>query len=42
TDALYNKFRFFRIWFFLQRHRDYAYKSFMTNFSAHIRINGRV
>ncbi|AXE05245.1 hypothetical protein CHD23_20110 [Salmonella enterica] len=42
TDALYNKFRFFRIWFFLQRHRDYAYKPFMTNFSAHIRINGRV
>ncbi|EBD0794679.1 DUF3289 family protein, partial [Salmonella enterica] len=26
----------------LQRHRDYAYKPFMTNFSAHIRINGRV
>ncbi|EAU0668452.1 DUF3289 family protein [Salmonella enterica] len=42
TDALYNKFRFFRIWFFLQRHRDYAYKPFMTNFSANIRINGRV
>ncbi|EIJ2979253.1 DUF3289 family protein, partial [Salmonella enterica] len=42
TDALYNKFRFFRIWFFLQCHRDYAYKPFMTNFSAHIRINGRV
>ncbi|VEA95872.1 Protein of uncharacterised function (DUF3289) [Salmonella enterica subsp. houtenae] len=42
TDALYNKFRFFRIWFFLQRHRDYAYKPFMTNFSVHIRINGRV
>ncbi|EAO6826229.1 DUF3289 family protein, partial [Salmonella enterica] len=31
-----------RIWFFLQCHRDYAYKPFMTNFSAHIRINGRV
>lgn len=42
TDTLYNKFRFFRIWFFLQRHRDYAYKPFMTNFSANIRINGRV
>ncbi|EAW9329154.1 DUF3289 family protein, partial [Salmonella enterica] len=42
TDALYNKFRFFRICFFLQRHRDYANKPFMTNFSAHIRINGRV
>ncbi|HCL5250701.1 TPA: DUF3289 family protein [Salmonella enterica] len=42
TNALYKNFRFFRIWFFLQRHRDYAYKPFMTNFSAHIRINGGV
>jgi uncharacterized protein (TIGR03034 family) len=42
TNALYKKFRFFRIWFFLQRHRDYAYKPFMTNFSTHIRINGGV
>lgn len=42
TNELYNKFRFFRIWFFLQRHRDYAYKPFMTNFSAQIHINGRV
>lgn len=40
TNALYNKFRFFRIWFFLQRHRDYAYKPFLTNFSANIRIKG--
>lgn len=42
TNTLYKNFRFFRIWFFLQRHRDYAYKPFMTNFSAHIRINGGV
>lgn len=42
TNTLYKNFRFFRILFFLQRHRDYAYKPFMTNFSAHIRINGGV
>ncbi|HCM1915619.1 TPA: DUF3289 family protein [Salmonella enterica subsp. salamae serovar 28:r:e,n,z15] len=42
TNTLYKNFRFFRIWFFLQRHRDYAYKPFMTNFSAQIRINGIV
>ncbi|WP_373240618.1 DUF3289 family protein [Kluyvera ascorbata] len=42
TNALYAQFRFFRIWFFLQRHRDYAYKPFMTNFSTHVIIKGRV
>lgn len=31
-NKLYNKFRFFRIWFFLQRHRDFAFKPFFTNF----------
>ncbi|WP_318364814.1 DUF3289 family protein [Enterobacter sp.] len=39
-NPLYKKFRFFRIWFFLQRHRDYAYKPFFTNFSAHTNIRG--
>lgn len=40
THALYKKFRFFRIWFFLQRHRDYAYRPFLTDFSANARIGG--
>ncbi|MFH7828278.1 DUF3289 family protein [Kluyvera chengduensis] len=42
TNTLYETFRFFRIWFFLQRHRDYAYKPFMTNLSTHALIKGRV
>lgn len=42
TRELYRNFRFFRIWFFLQRHRDYAYKPFMTNFNANISIDGGV
>ncbi|WP_437748806.1 DUF3289 family protein [Enterobacter mori] len=42
ANELYKKFRFFRIWFFLQRHRDYAFKPFMTNFSAHIPVKGGV
>ncbi|ABV14627.1 TPA: DUF3289 family protein [Citrobacter koseri] len=40
TNTLYKNFRFFRIWFFLQRHRDYAYRPFLTNFSAHVCIEG--
>lgn len=40
TDSVYKNFRFFRIWFLLQRHRDYAYKPFLTNFSAHANIKG--
>lgn len=42
ANVLYKNFRFFRIWFFLQRHRDYAYRPFLTNFSTHIKINGDV
>ncbi|HCT5176117.1 TPA: DUF3289 family protein [Enterobacter hormaechei subsp. steigerwaltii] len=42
TNDFYKNFRFFRIWFFLQRHRDYAFKPFMTNFRAYIHINGGV
>lgn len=33
-DKLYSQFRFFRIWFFLQRHRDFAFKPFFTNFNS--------
>ncbi|KFC07486.1 uncharacterized DUF3289 family protein [Trabulsiella guamensis ATCC 49490] len=33
-DKYYNQFRFFRIWFFLQRHRGFAFKPFFTNFHA--------
>lgn len=42
VNPLYKQFRFFRIWFFLQRHRDYAYKPFLTNFDAHINIGGGI
>lgn len=42
ANELYKNFRFFRIWFFLQRHRDYAYKPFMTNLTAHVHIQGSV
>lgn len=37
-SELYSQFRFFRIWFFLQRHRDYAFRPFLTNFSALARV----
>ncbi|MGM8712568.1 YPO3983 family protein [Enterobacter hormaechei] len=33
-NPLYSQFRFFRIWFFLQRHRDFAFKPFFTNFKT--------
>ena len=42
TNTLYKNFRFFRIWFFLQRHRDYAYRPFLTNLNAHAHIKGSV
>lgn len=42
TDSLYKKFRFFRIWFFLQHHKNFAYRPFLTNFSTHIDIGGGV
>ncbi|MGQ7148140.1 DUF3289 family protein, partial [Escherichia sp. SS-MK2] len=29
---------FFRIWFFLQRHKDFAFKPFFTNFNTIERI----
>lgn len=33
-SKVYSQFRFFRIWFFLQRHRDFAFKPFFTNFHS--------
>lgn len=39
-DDFYRKFRFFRIWFFLQRHKDFAFKPFFTNFYTIERIAG--
>lgn len=34
SNSFYRAFRFFRIWFFLQRHKDYGFKPFFTNFSS--------
>lgn len=42
SNPLFNNHRFFRIWFFLQRHKDYAFKPFFTNFSTSITIDGSV
>ncbi|KNC89039.1 YPO3983 family protein [Trabulsiella odontotermitis] len=33
-SKVYSQFRFLRIWFFLQRHRNFAFKPFFTNFHA--------
>lgn len=40
NNSLYRNFRFFRIWFFLQRHRDFAFKPFFTNFNADVMVKG--
>ncbi|EIA7709057.1 DUF3289 family protein [Escherichia coli] len=37
-NKTYSKYRFFRIWFFLQRHKDSAFKPFFTNFNTIERI----
>ncbi|EDR1708453.1 DUF3289 family protein, partial [Salmonella enterica] len=37
-NNFYREFRFFRIWFFLQRHKDFAFKPFLTNFNTVTRI----
>jgi uncharacterized protein (TIGR03034 family) len=37
-SELYSQFRFFRIWFFLQRHRNFAFKPFFTNFQSVSRV----
>lgn len=34
---IYRNFRFFRVWFFLQRHKNFAFKPFFTNFQAVLR-----
>lgn len=36
----FNKFRFFRIWFVLQRYSELGFKPFMTNMEATIEITG--
>lgn len=38
-NPLYRNFRFFRIWFFLQRHRDFAFRPFFTNFKSIVMVN---
>lgn len=42
SNPLFKNHRFFRIWFFLQRHKSYAFKPFFTNFSTSITIDGNV
>lgn len=37
-NKLYREFRFFPIWCFLLRHRDFAFKPFFTNFNTITRI----
>lgn len=37
----FNHFRFFRIWFVLQRYNFFGFKPFLTNFSATIKISGK-
>ncbi|MBT0723630.1 DUF3289 family protein [Rosenbergiella sp. S61] len=36
----FNQFRFFRIWFVLQRYNQFGFKPFMTNMKATIEITG--
>lgn len=36
----FNQFRFFRIWFVLQRFNQFSFKPFMTNIEATIEISG--
>lgn len=37
-NEIYSQFRFFRICFFLQRHKDFAFKPFFTNFHSVERV----
>jgi conserved hypothetical protein len=41
TKKLYQNFRYFRIWFVLQRYNCFSFKPFVTNFSASIKLTGR-
>lgn len=36
----YQNFRFFRIWFVLQRYNRFSFKPFVTNFNASIKLTG--
>jgi len=40
SSALFSQFRFFRIWFVLQRYNEFAFKPFITDMEATIEING--
>lgn len=40
SKVKFNQFRFFRIWFVLQRYSQFAFKPFMTNMEATIEITG--
>ncbi|ECF6053226.1 DUF3289 family protein [Salmonella enterica subsp. salamae] len=41
-NDLYKNFRFFRIWFFLQRNKNFAFKPFFTNFNSVERIGSYI
>lgn len=36
----FNQFRFFRIWFVLQRYKEFSFKPFITNMEATVEITG--
>ncbi|EDH5629298.1 hypothetical protein CB172_02270 [Salmonella enterica subsp. enterica serovar Claibornei] len=38
-NTKFSMFNFFKIWFFLQRHKDYAFKPFFTNFMAYLTLS---
>jgi hypothetical protein len=40
SNVKFNQFRFFRIWFVLQRYSQFGFKPFMTNMEATIEITG--
>ncbi|MGD8203847.1 YPO3983 family protein [Pantoea sp. FN0305] len=41
-NAKFNLFRFFRIWFVLQRYHRFGFKPFITHLNATIEINGEI
>lgn len=41
SNFKYNKIRFFRIWFILQRYNEFGFKPFMTNMKTTIEIEGK-
>ncbi|WP_353739719.1 PAAR domain-containing protein [Yersinia aleksiciae] len=41
ANKIYKKFRIFRIWFFLQRSKEYNYKPFITEMNATVTIHGQ-